>query len=243
MVIGVSSAIDSSTGLASPCDNRIALTTSDARELSGIVIKETDTEVVLRDAAGRELSVAKKNITKRTSLGSLMPAGLVDALLPEERLDLIKFLSMLGKPGDFDAARGGVARAWKLYLVVSKNQHLGVERVVKGDFTLEDWSPAFSLVSGALPGGVVEAAFPSRGNSRGLFAATQFESPKSGPVRFTLTGEAKSAWVNGKLIKPGAQFTADAKAGVNSIVLQLDDARIPDAIKLTSGDVSFVTKD
>src|SRR6185503_1262890 len=117
---------------------------------------------------------------RRTSIGSLMPAGLIDALVPEERLDLISFLAQLGKPGAYDAAKGGVARAWKLYLVLSPNQHLGVERVVAGDFTLPDWLPALSLVSGVLPKETIEAAFPNRINNRGLFAATQFESPRGG---------------------------------------------------------------
>ena len=62
-----------------------------------------------------------------------MPSGLADSLLPEERLDLFKFLSMLGKPGLYDAAKGSAARLWRVYTVVSKNQHIGSEPVVRGD--------------------------------------------------------------------------------------------------------------
>ena len=77
-----------------------------------MITRETATEIVLRNAANQEVQVAVKNVAKRTSAGSLMPAGLIDGLLPEERLDLVKFLSQLGRPGEFDAAKGGVARAW-----------------------------------------------------------------------------------------------------------------------------------
>lgn len=45
-----------------------------------------------------------------------------------------------------------------------------------GDFPLNDWVPALSLVNGALPKEAIEAAFHSRANNRGLFAATQFQS-------------------------------------------------------------------
>ncbi len=216
----------------------VAISTKDGQEHSGMIVRETPTEILLRDAANQEISIATANIARRTSIGSLMPAGLIDGLLPEERLDLVKFLSQLGKPGDYDAAKGGVARAWSLYLIVSQNQHLGSERVIAGDTTLADWKPVLSLVSGTLAGEVVEETMPNRGNNRGLFAATRFESAKGGTVKFSLKGAVKGAWVNGALVKAGAAFTAQAKPGMNTIVLQLDDVK-PDSITLRSGDVAF----
>ncbi len=217
------------------------ISTKDGQEHNGMIAKESDTEIVLRTAANQDVSIPVRNIAKRASVGSLMPAGLIETLLPDERLDLVKFLAQLGKPGDFDAAKGGVARTWKLYLVLSANEHLGVERVVAGDFALNDWQPAFSLVSGDLARETVEGVFPNRGNNRGLFAATQFESTQGGSVTFALRGEVKRAWVNGTLVKLGATFTVPARRGVNTLVLQLNDVR-PDTLKLTSGEVSFLTQ-
>jgi putative heme-binding domain-containing protein len=214
------------------------IATKDGQEHSGMIAKESDTEILLRTADNKEVSIPTKDIARRTSVGSLMPAGLIDSIVPEERLDLIKFLTQLGKPGPYDAAKGGVARAWKLYLLLSANQHLGVERVVAGDLTLKDWVPAFSLTRGALPKEATEAAFPNRNNNRGLFAATQFDSAKGGKVTFTLEGDVKAAWVNGRVVKPGSQFTADAKSGTNTVVLQLDDEK-PADVKLSATDVAF----
>jgi putative heme-binding domain-containing protein len=219
----------------------VVLTTKDGRELSGMIARETGTEVILRDAANQEVSVATQNIAKRTNAGSLMPAGLIDGLVPEERLDLIKFLSQLGRPGPYDAAQGGVARLWNLYLIVSRNQVLGVEPVIRGDPALADWIPTFSLVSGALPRDLITAPFPTFVNTRGLFASTRFESAKGGTVTFNLTGTATAAWLNGQLIKPGASFTAAVKPGANVIVLQLDEKNLPAEIALRSADVTFLT--
>ncbi len=216
----------------------VTISTKDGQEQSGMITKENETEVVLRDAANREISIPAKNIARRTTIGSLMPAGLIEGLLPEERLDLFKFLAQLGKPGDYDAAKGGVARAWQLYLVLSQNEHLGVERVIAADATLADWKPALSLVSGALAGETVEEVLPNRGNNRGLFAATRFESAKGGTVKFSLAGEVKRAWLNGQLVKTAAQFSAQTKPGVNTLVLQLNDVK-PDSVTLRSGEVAF----
>ena len=102
--------------------------------------------------------------------------------------------------------------------------------------------PAFSLVNGALPKAACEAVFTSPGdNTRGLFAATQFQSQKAGPVKFNLAGEVKGLWVNGQPVKAHAQFTAETKRGVNTLVVQLDGAHLPDPMKLTSSDVTFLT--
>ena len=218
----------------------VQIATKDQRDLSGMVVRETANEVVLRDAANQEVSVAVNNIARRTNIGSLMPAGLVDNLLPEERLDLVKFLASLGQPGDYDAAKGGVARSWKIYVVTTGNEPTGTERVARGDFALAGWTPVLSFVSGALPKEIV-APFVPRINSRGTYLATQFESAAGGLAQFSLTGEATGLWVNGKPIRPGAQFTAGAQPGSNTIVLRVSDTQVPDAIKLESSDVTFVT--
>ncbi|MBC7368748.1 MAG: c-type cytochrome, partial [Undibacterium sp.] len=217
----------------------VIITTKDQQELSGVITKETDTELTLRNAANIEVPVAVKNIAKRSSAGSLMPAGLIDGLLPDERFDLVKFLSQLGRPGDFDAAKGGVARAWRLYIVTSKNQEVRMERVVGGDPTLDDWVPALTLVSGLLAGETITTAYPNFLNTRGLYAATRFESATGGVIKFTLTGGVKDAWLNGVPIRPGTEFTALARAGANTLVLQLNETRAAAGIKLTAADVSF----
>ena len=206
-----------------------------------MIARETATEVILRDAANQEVSVATQNIAKRTNAGSLMPAGLIDGLLPEERLDLIKFLAQLGRPGAYDAAQGGVARLWHLYMIGPGNEPIGIEPVIRGDPKLADWQPTFSLVSGALPRDLIAAPYPSFTNSRGLFAATRFESAKGGPVNFTLTGSAQAAWLNGTLVKPGTTFTVTAQPGPNVLVIQLLEKNLPAELVLRSPDVTFLT--
>ena len=218
----------------------VIITTKDQQELSGMITRETATEIMLRNAANQEVQVAVKNIAKRTSAGSLMPAGLIDGLLPEERLDLVKFLSQLGRPGEFDAAKGGVARAWNLYTVSSKNQHLGVERVVRGDDTLAGWEPMLTLVSGVLPGELIASTYQAIATTRGLYAATRFEAARSGKVNLTVVGGLKDAWLNGVPVKAGAQMTVEARAGTNRLVLQLDEAQVRTGLTVRSGEVSFV---
>ena len=224
----------------------VLLTTKDQQQISGIIMNETADEITLRNTLDQIVSVPVKNVAQRHSVGSLMPAGLMDTLLPEERLDLIHFLSVLGKPGEYDAAKGGVARAWKVYVMTSRLQLIPMAQLIRGDFSLEDWTPAFSLANGALPKEAIESLIPRRGVTlRGLFIATQFASPQGGPVNFRLNADAKGLWVNGVEVKSGTSFTAEAKAGLNTLVIQLhelDSSRIPELLTLTSPEVSFITQ-
>ena len=44
------------------------------------------------------------------------------------------------------------------------------------------------------------------------------------------------------LFRSGASFTANARPGVNTLVLQVNSARPPAALRLASGDVTFRTE-
>ena len=219
----------------------VAITTKSQQIVSGIIIKESDHELIIRTIANQEISIPAQDITNRVAVGSLMPAGLLDSILPDERLDLIKFLTQLGKPGNYDAAKRDVARFWRLYQATWKNSHLGVDRVAKGDFTLPDWVPVSSSVNGTLPTEVLATVYLKHEQARGLFAATRFQTLKKGPTRFTLVGSVESIWLNGQSIKPGAQFTIDTHVGINTLVLRFPASVQPSAIKLSSPDVIFLT--
>jgi azurin len=56
--------------------------------------------LTLRDpASGAESKIAKENIEVRKEIGTLMPNGIAEAMTPEQKRDLIRFLLELGKQG------------------------------------------------------------------------------------------------------------------------------------------------
>ena len=93
----------------------VTVETKDGEEYAGVLVRETGEQLVLRDATAKEITVAKNNIAnRRVGTLSLMPAGLIDGLSADDRIDLFRFLSELGKPGPFDATKGNVARTWRV---------------------------------------------------------------------------------------------------------------------------------
>jgi hypothetical protein len=170
-----------------------------------------------------------------------MPSGLIDTLTAQEQLDLYRFLSELGKPGPFDAAKGNVARLWEASL--DPAQSADEQKLLDSTLTGDSWHRALSLVNGRMLGDDLENAALSGKPSvhSALLAGTRFRSVKSGPVRFDLSAPVgASIWIDGKLVNHRSPLSADLPAGLHTIIVKLDGKDMPDAIGLRSDDGTFL---
>jgi hypothetical protein len=72
--------------------------TRDGEVHQGYLRGETSSEVALLDhLENRVLRIPNNQVASRRQLGSLMPAGLADALTREELRDLVAYLARLGR--------------------------------------------------------------------------------------------------------------------------------------------------
>src|SRR5262249_36155428 len=150
------------------------------------------------------VTIPKNNIQNRATGLSMMPSGLVDSLTSNERLDLFRFLSELGKPGPFDASKGNVAPAWELFPPTPPTSPFGDQKILRTDLTNNSWTPVRSLVDGRLL--KEELAAPLKEvesrNPEAVFAAARFQLASSGPASFKLTGaDGCTAWIDDKLVQ------------------------------------------
>lgn len=223
----------------------LVIETKDAQEFSGILVRESGQELVLRNAANQEVSVALKNIAKRANGLSLMPSGLLEALKESERLDLFKFLTLLGKPGDYDAGKGGVARLWQVAAAAHTDMQKDEAAWVSGKFPAKKTTPLISLVDGRLVADDLKATLAQIGfweSAVGVFVATQFQSPKEGAAAFKLEGGvAAGVFIDGRPVKVAkdGSFSANLPAGPHTLVLRLDAQALPASVRVKSGDVNF----
>ncbi len=224
----------------------IIVETKDDLEFSGILVRETGQELILRNAQNQEVSVAKNNVRKRSNGLSLMPSGLVDTLSEGERLDLFRFLTELGKAGNYDASKGGVARVWQVLAGTTFIEQDGFERVVKGEVK-QGWKPLLARVSGGLAAEDIAELGKSQADRLVTFyTSTQFTVAKEGPVTFELDGVTKpEVWIDGvKAAIQGASgakssLTPNLKPGPHTLVLRLDARQLPEQFKLRCGDVNW----
>lgn len=94
--------------------------TADGQSLNGLIVGETAQAVTLRDANGKDYTLALKDIEKRAKLTtSLMPDNLVQTLTEDELIDVVEYMVTLQTPsltpeswhlvGPFRGAGGNLA--------------------------------------------------------------------------------------------------------------------------------------
>ena len=70
---------------------------------------------MLRNAEDQEVTIPIDQIeTRENSKKSLMPEGLADALTRGELVDLVRFLSELGKVGPYSVSKARLVRRWQV---------------------------------------------------------------------------------------------------------------------------------
>jgi len=122
---------------------------------TGSLILDGDTDVTLRDYSGNTLKIAKADIAATTiSPVSLMPAGLTASLREDEFVDLVRFLSELGKEGDFKTDARPLIRNWSALQPHERTKdimgHYG-PKIFAERFDGYQWTPFVSQVNGELP--------------------------------------------------------------------------------------------
>jgi len=134
--------------------NTLVIVTDKGKVHTGVKIRESARELVLRDAEDNEVVILRSSIDERADGTSLMPAGLTEKLTDAELMDLVQFMSQLGKLGPFQVTRDRVVRRWRV-LQVTPDAIYRIRRTRHATAATDDaafiWKPAYSTVAGLLP--------------------------------------------------------------------------------------------
>jgi putative heme-binding domain-containing protein len=223
----------------------LVVATSDGKLYTGIKLRQTDSELVLRDAEDREVAIPVNSIEEQKTAGSLMPAGLTEALTRPELIDLVRFLSQLGKIGPYSVGTDRVLRCWQVLQAtpavkstVAKN---GFEALLSGEQSL-NWRPAYTTAAGKLP--LSEWAEPERTAATAPVALlrSQLEVTSPGTVKLTFnSADALSIWIDGRRVQPVSgsprQLVLDLMRGLHTIAVAVDLARRQDGIRCVLEDI------
>jgi putative heme-binding domain-containing protein len=202
----------------------LVVATKDGRVFTGIKVRETASELILRDAEDREIALPIQAIEDRTNGGSLMPEGLADSLTRAELVDLVRFLSELGKVGPFAVSQSRVVRRWQVLEATAEARQLlrgnAPGRVAEADSALT-WSPAYSTVSGVLP---LDALLPLGKDSQALaFVRCQLEASSPGTVRLKFnTAKGLALWLDHIPIERKNELLVDLAPGVHRLTFAVD---------------------
>jgi putative heme-binding domain-containing protein len=210
--------------------NTIVLATDSGKVHSGILLRRTNTEVVLRDAEDREIAIAKKSIEEEVAGASIMPAGLTEKLTRQELVDLVRFLSELGKIGKFAIGRESVVRRWRL-MNDTPDARFRLRRTsyqsASGDDPAYLWAPAYSTVDGSLPlSDIPELRIRNRvaAGAKGVgFVRCELDVTTPGKVALVLKdASALKLWLDGRPIETAEQTVLDLSRGVHRLTFSVD---------------------
>jgi putative heme-binding domain-containing protein len=203
----------------------VIIQTKDGQSITGQLLRNSGGTSVVRDGAGKEINVADANVATKTDAGSLMPGNLIGSLTPQETDDLFKFLSSLGKPGEFSA---GDNKAPKVYAILSATPE-NTTAATQGDPKLP-WFPVNATVNGSL-------LAQDLANTKNPIIATKIQLAEPTTLTITLPGNFKPTgfWINGKPTETG---TANLPPGIHTLVLRAE--HFPEAFRLQSKSGTFL---
>jgi putative heme-binding domain-containing protein len=195
---------------------------------TGIKVQESADKLVLRTKDDAEVVIPTKDIDeKENSKTSLMPDGLTDTLTRGELVDLVRFLSELGKVGPYSVSKARVVRRWQALEATPDAKRLleNGESAAAGDDPALLWSAAYSTVSGELP--LDDVPRQELGKDAKLAVVRcQLDATTPGAVLLRLNGaRGVRLWLDRKPVdvKEATQLTLPA--GVHTLTFAVDAAQ------------------
>lgn len=203
------------------------VTSNDGESTLGVKVRENPQEVVLKDAVRNEVVFPRtqiKEVTHKTT--SLMPAGLTDALTRTELVDLVRFLSELGKPGPYANNPNPIVRRWQTVAIAPSAL---AQAVSSAGAEALSWMPVYSLVSGILPSSEWSQQIKP-GQSMPLIRFS-FEVTTPGKMRLRVNApEGLRFWVDGKALALKPETILDLPRGIHHGLFVLDPEKRRDGL-------------
>lgn len=200
----------------------VILGTKDGKVFAGGLVQEGNDEVIIRDPSNQLQKVPKAQIANRQmSPASMMPPGLTASLREDEFVDLVRFLSELGREGDYKIKPNRYVRTWRAIGGMEQDlidhvRHVGLHALHEKDGKYPGL-PLFSQVSGDVPLSEVQEIKMYPWFPKILQFGLKLDSP--GKVKLGLsTVKAVNVVVNDKsLPEVTPKLTLDLPVGVTPI--------------------------
>ncbi len=205
--------------------NTLVVLTVEGQVFQGIVTDKDDQRVVLKDATGATRVVPAASIEDQKTGGSLMPKGLANLMTRGEFLDLVRFLSELGKPGPYAIRPVPAIQRWQVLKEVSDDLAKSVPEAgmfrdqVKGA-PPEKWAVAYAKADGSLPLDELR----SKNSGDVLYLQGAIDVSAAGAVKIDAdSATGARLWFDETAATPGsASLTLPVATGRHSITVRVD---------------------
>lgn len=220
----------------------VTLDTLDGKQVSGIKLRETEKDLLLRGTDDKEILVAKDDIDGAVrQTRSLMPDGLTDSLTRQEFADLVRFLSEMGKVGAYAPRPERLARRWQVVEPTPANLHLFRRNRVSyvaerpAEFAT---SPHYAMVSGMIPVAELPRFVVWNNTAPQSVLRTELEATAAGAVRLKVNApQGLTVYVNDQPVDVQPEMTVTLPTGVATLTVIIDHSRREDPVKFELDDI------
>ena len=192
--------------------------------LTGVVIDRDENRVRVRDVQGKTLIIPTADIEEEAEGKSLMPQGVTKFLTHDELLDLAKFITELGKPGDFELRKTPSIQRWKVLRkpaaeLTSEVPHLEhIRQFVLGSQPAE-WVSVYGKVAGVLP---LEELRPGK-TPTVLILQGEVQINEPGTLTLKLASTEKTqVWVDAEAFEAQREFEVALESGRHVITVRVE---------------------
>lgn len=203
----------------------LTLLTDESEILNGIVIGRTNESLRLRLADGKEVQVAADSILQEKPGKSLMPEGTLDTLTKAELVDLVAFLSALGRVPEFTVSTEPIVRNFETLIYTNEaNRRLNrtsTDTAVSGDAAM-NWRPITAKVDGTIDLKDLDVFQQHRETPPTSFARFVISLPVEGVAKLDLPTEGIDAWVDAKPTPIWNLKSLKLEAGKHTVVIAID---------------------
>ena len=203
----------------------LTVLTDEAEVVNGIVIGRNDEMLRMRLADGKEIQIATTAIEQEKPGKSLMPEGLLDSLTKSELVDLIKFMTVLGRDPAYTLSTEPYVRSLET-LIYTNDANRRLNRTSTDTAASQDpamtWRPQTTKVDGNIPLNELDRFQQHNGTPPISFVRFNISMSQPGIAKIDLPNEGIDVWVDTKPTPVWQLEALQLPEGEHVIVLGID---------------------
>lgn len=199
----------------------VLVATADGGIFHGILVEDSAQRLVLKDANGQVRIIAKADIEERNKGPSLMPKGLEQFMTRSELVDLVRFLSELGKPGPYAMRLEPVIRRWHWLRAEPAAGNSASILPSALPHPEASWPALYALANGDVP---LHEIVAQGATSFYLQAELEARVPGTVSLRLDDAGGLR-LWLDEKPLPSAGEVPLQLKPGKNRLTILVDTRR------------------
>ena len=223
----------------------LTVLTDEGEIINGISLGKNGDGLRLRLADGKEVQIALDAIEQTKPGKSLMPEGLLDSLPQQELVDLLTFMSALGREPAYTVSTEPIVRSLETLnftnAASSRLNRTSMDTAASNDPNMT-WRPQTTKVDGSLPLAELDQFKQHRTLPHTSFVRFGITMPRQGVAEIEVPADGISAWIDGKPTPATNLATLPLEGGKHVIVLAINRELLTEPFTITVNGDAVISK-